>query len=113
MIAAREIFGQPEKKPEHIKAFVIDHIEGNWVRGRLWGTVKFWAKIYVEPSDYGIENGHVSKLECRTMIMKTRIVNYDRSWDIGEKTGEKVWRPLVAHLNKFAQSQRFKEALES
>ena len=80
---------------------------GNWVEG-TYGEYKYQAKIYTEPSDYGIDNGHVSKL-CITLngdSWANTVVNYDRGWDIG-KGKKKIYRPLVAELNTFAKSDKF------
>lgn len=40
----------------------------------------FWAKVYDEPSEFGIEGGRISKLEIR--IDGKCTCNYDRGWDI-------------------------------
>ena len=62
-------------------------------RNRLWkeGTIeilvngekkiaRFWAKVYDEGSEYGINGGRISKLEIE--IDRKTVVNYDREWDI-------------------------------
>lgn len=40
----------------------------------------YWMKIYEEPSQFGIENGKISKL----MLKRNGeiVCNYDRGWDI-------------------------------
>lgn len=49
-------------------------------------AVKYCAKIYDEPSKYGIEEGRISKLELR---QGGKIVyNYDRGLDIPPQTAE-------------------------
>lgn len=57
----------------------------NWVRGTA-GRYNFVAKLFDEPSWYGINDGRVSKLEIREEATDRRIVNYDRGWDIEPKT---------------------------
>lgn len=52
----------------------ITKIDGNWQFGTI-GGVMFNAQVYDEPSDYGINNGKVSKLWIDGMA------NYDRGWD--------------------------------
>ena len=43
-------------------------------------TFHYWAKVYDEGSEYGIDGGRVSKL---TMKRDGKVVcNYDRGWDI-------------------------------
>ncbi len=49
-------------------------------------AVKYCAKVYDEPSQYGIKEGRISKLELR---QDGKIVyNYDRGLDLDCQTGE-------------------------
>lgn len=60
------------------------------------GGVMFNAKVYDEPSDYGINNGKVSKLWIDGMA------NYDRGWDKIPQT-QKAFRrvkELVEYFDK-------------
>lgn len=52
----------------------------NWVEGRV-GNLTFEAKLYDEPSIFGIDKGRVSKLTIYNQCGDW-IVNYDRGWDI-------------------------------
>ena len=45
---------------------------------------EYWAKVYDKPSEYGINEGRVSKLTIR--IDGTVVCNYDRGWDMEPKT---------------------------
>lgn len=40
----------------------------------------YFAKVYDEGSDYGIDGGRISKLTIT--IDGVKVVNYDRGWDI-------------------------------
>ena len=40
----------------------------------------YWVKHYEEGSEFGIDGGRISKLECRAD--GRTILNYDRGWDI-------------------------------
>jgi len=40
----------------------------------------YWVKRYDEPSEYGIDEGRISKLEI--MIHGKTVCNYDRGWDV-------------------------------
>ena len=40
----------------------------------------YWAKVYDEGSEFGIDGGRISKLQIR--IDGVTVVNYDRGWDI-------------------------------
>lgn len=42
--------------------------------------VHYWVKHYEEPSQYGINNGRISKLMLK--INGVIVCSYDRGWDI-------------------------------
>jgi hypothetical protein len=53
--------------------------QSNWLRGKV-GNFTFEAMVFEIPSQYGIENGTVSKLFlCRTGS-KYPVAEYDRGW---------------------------------
>lgn len=59
---------------------------------------KWEAKVYDEPSEFGIKKGRISKL---TIWLNGRIaVNYDRRWDIRPKSDE-VKNVYMYILRKF------------
>lgn len=71
-----------------VKALVpnLTHGDGNWIEGSL-GKFKFVAKVFSEPSTFGIKDGHISKLQiCDTSQPHWGFdgcyLNYDRGWDI-------------------------------
>ena len=43
-------------------------------------AVHYWVKHYENPSKYGINNGHISKLLLK--IDGQVVANYDRGWDM-------------------------------
>lgn len=63
-----------------------------WVEGNI-GEYNFEAKLFDEGSQYGIDNGRVSKLSIwsekirqeKNNFFSDCIVNYDRGWDIEPK----------------------------
>lgn len=59
----------------------ITRTDGQWKLGTIDG-IKFNAKVYEEPSEFGIKNGNVSKLWI------DGVCNYDRGWDVRAKTAE-------------------------
>ena len=73
----------------------ITRIKGNWQCGTV-GGVMFNAKIYDEPSDFGINSGKVSKLWIDDMV------NYDRGWDKIPQTPKAMQRvkELVEYFDK-------------
>lgn len=68
----------------------------NWVSG-LCGNYYFEAKLFDEPSDFGINDGRVSKLTIQTKA-NTIIVNYDRGWDIEPVLTEKPIYEAIVEL---------------
>ena len=60
-----------------------------WVKGTVNGY-HFQAKVYDEPSVYGINEGRISKLmvwdeaqrQQHRNIFRAALMNYDRGWDI-------------------------------
>jgi hypothetical protein len=43
----------------------------------------FWAKIFEEPSHFGIGgNGKISKLSIKRVGNNTILTNFDRGWDV-------------------------------
>ena len=49
-----------------------------WTNGKI-GEYTFYIKHYEEGSEYGINNGRISKLEIRKG--NQILANYDRGWD--------------------------------
>lgn len=82
--------------------FTITPLKGNWVRFDN-GTYRGEAKVFAEPSSYGIDNGHVSKLTVQ--CGNNRIANYDRGWDITPTTQHKAAvDTIVQQLSDYAKS---------
>ena len=50
------------------------------VKGGKTKIAHYWAKVYDEGSEYGINEGRISKL--RINIDGETVVNYDRGWDV-------------------------------
>jgi len=80
-------------------------VRDNWVEGDYKGYY-FQAKLFVFPSDYGINSGRVSKLYVLDKQEHT-VLNYDRGWDIGEDLIKTTLAPLLVKLEKFAQKPAF------
>ena len=73
-----------------------------WEKGK-WdaygGTVEYWAKVYDEPSEFGINGGRISKLTLK--CNGKTILNYDRGWDVKPQT-KSAKIVLEALLQKYA-----------
>lgn len=57
--------------------------KGAWTEGSLLingKVLKYWVKHFDEPSEYGIMQGRVSKLEIR-LDGEAVTCSYDRGWD--------------------------------
>jgi len=73
-----------------MKAYFTDFSnESNWVEGKI-GKYSFSAKLFNVGSEYGINDGRVSKLSIyddkvrqkQSNFFASCLVNYDRGWDI-------------------------------
>ena len=62
-------------------------------------TCRYWVKHFEEPSQYGINEGRISKLTIR--INGQDAANYDRGWDIEPtcKEAETVLAILLENYN--------------
>ena len=56
-----------------------------WIIGTV-GGYSFQAKIYDEGSEFGIDEGRVSKLWVRDEATRQTVINYERGWDVQPKT---------------------------
>ena len=52
-----------------------------WKHGELNGF-KWCIKVYGDGSEFGIDNGRISKLWIQRKSNGEPVVNYDRGWDI-------------------------------
>lgn len=57
-----------------------------WEKGSANGYT-YEAKVYAEPSHFGINNGRISKLSIRD-AKGEQVANYDRGWDSLPETPE-------------------------
>jgi sporulation protein YlmC with PRC-barrel domain len=63
---------------------------------------KYWAKVYDEGSEFGINQGRISKLEIRKTDTNECVFNYDRGEDI-PPANEEVAAVLDIILTKYAE----------
>ena len=70
-----------------------------WVSGTVDGNITFEAKVFDNPSVFGIDDGRISKLSIRNA--NEEFVNYDRGWDIEPSMPEhrKIYEAVVSTLN--------------
>ena len=77
----------------------------NWLTAIIDGLY-CQAKIFTEPSTFGINDGHVSKLSVcsgQSWDHTKVIINYDRGWDVGENRPE--LDSIVGQLEAYAQNE--------
>ena len=54
----------------------------------------YYAKVYDEPSDYGINDGRISKLQIK--IDGVEVVAYDRGWEVEPADDDKAAQIALA-----------------
>lgn len=81
----------------------LSYLDNNWVSGTYQGH-PFEAKVYEDPSHYGIKDGHVSKLFVRAPEGEV-IFNYDRGMDIDHKIGHEI-AAIFDHFYEKYQNMR-------
>ena len=64
--------------------------DGNWIKG-VKGKFEICAKVFSVPSDFGIQNGRISKIQICDVSQphwgfEGCYMNYDRGWDITPTT---------------------------
>lgn len=69
-----------------------------WTKGTIDGY-DFWIKYFEEGSEFGINNGRISKLSIRKNGKE--YANYDRGWDIrpADKGAKAVCQELLKEFN--------------
>lgn len=83
----------------------VNNIKNGWFIGVV--TYKklnseFQMKSFPKPSQFGINNGCISKLWMKYRPTDSVIVNYERGWDIRPKTeyAKTVYRAILREFNK-------------
>ena len=65
----------------------VKHAYVNWMIGHI-DDFEFEAKVYDEGSQFGIDNGRVSKLGVYRDNPRGEVISYDRGWDTYPATPE-------------------------
>ncbi len=76
---------------------------------------KIDAKVFLEGSEYGIDNGPISKLSIKDIAKNELIVNYDRGWDKKpDEQNEFLYKETIKALTKFRKEHPYEvtESLE-
>ena len=87
---------------------------GNWIEGTINGA-RFHAKVYGEGSEFGINEGRVSKLWVRDEGKKQTILNYERGWDVRPKLAaeRRLLEALLAYLEALPTIETWEALAES
>ena len=69
-----------------------------WVNGEPWShgmvtlgngkVFTFHMKHFEHPSQFGIDDGRISKLDVRTEATRKPVIHFDRGWDIPPRTSD-------------------------
>ena len=87
-------------------SFSVDRDNPLWIKGTCRYLNKEYivnAKVFLEGSEYGINEGPVSKLWIQSQEDKEVIVNYDRGWDVEPKdsTMQQMMDLVIASVEHF------------
>lgn len=63
------------------KNFYIVGIDENWITISINNRYEAFCKVFAEESDYGINQGRISKLQVKDTKKGDTIYNYDRGLD--------------------------------
>lgn len=74
----------------------VSQTDGNWQIGTING-IQFWAKVYNEPSENGVEGGNISKLTIKG------VCDYERGWLM--KPRSKSAKDMLAAMLDFFKIQ--------
>jgi hypothetical protein len=79
--------------------FIVVSPLSGWRHGEVDGY-QWDGKIYDEPSQYGIDNGRISKITIKKD--GNIVVHYDRGWDVvpSNKEESKVLNKIVSEYKK-------------
>ena len=75
--------------------------ESRWVKGQI-GHYVFDVKVYPCGSQFGINEGNISKLSIREMATQKEVAAYDRGWDV-HPASELVAEMVDALVEFYAQ----------
>lgn len=99
-----------DKKNCKVTDCTFKRLSDNWVGGDVTLSIKdqddvkytYEAKVFDDPSDYGINDGRVSKLWIKNVSTKNVVCNYDRGWDIkpSDAPSKVVYKYVVDYLEK-------------
>ena len=83
-----------------------------WITGKVNVDDKSYdvqAKVYMEDSNFGIDNGKISKLIVYNPKDNTTIIDYDRRWNKkpDDKSSEDLYNYLISELYKFRDNHPY------
>ena len=92
--------------------FNVDKENDLWINGSAKVNDKEYiinAKVFLEGSEFGIDDGPISKLFIVDKSANETIVNYDRGWDIKpDKSFEPIYNEIIKKLVEFRNNNPYK-----
>jgi len=87
---------------------------GNWIEGTI-DSLRFQAKVYDEGSEFGINEGRVSKLWVCNEAQRQIIMCYERGWDVRPKLAaeRRLLEALLAYLEALPTIETWEALAES
>lgn len=120
IMTGRSMFGWDNKKESLEETKTEPEINLNvdvnipvWIRGTIKindTEYEVQAKVFLEGSEFGIDNGPISKLTIKNLNNKNTIVNFDRGWDIKPKSKEdkEAYEEIVKIVEAFRNKNPYK-----
>ena len=86
--------------------------EGAWITGTIskdGGEYEVQAKVFDEPSEFGIDHGRISKLWVKEKGWPV-CISYDRGWDIYPQTNEDLLNFVMKEVEKVRDKHPLSES---
>lgn len=91
--------------------FNVDKENDLWINGNVSTNGKEYrinAKVFLDGSEFGIDNGQISKLFIVDKSTNKTIVNYDRGWETKpDKSFEPIYAEIIKALVEFRNNNPY------
>lgn len=91
--------------------FTVDKENDLWINGNVSANGKEYrinAKVFLDGSEFGIDNGQISKLFIVDKSTNKTIVNYDRGWETKpDKSFEPIYAEIIKALVEFRNNNPY------
>ena len=108
IMIVRPMTAKEVKKKAETPRIYVEKIKDGWTIGHVHykgSDYGFGMKNFIEPSEFGIDKGCISKLHIVAGRNRGKtLVNYDRGWDVRPNKNNsdlmKVYKALLTKFNK-------------